>query len=264
MLGSSAVADQPPCRGIVHLWNLDAPPPDGLRRGRARGRPGGRAAQRRLARAGLGPRRPRPVRAAVPGDPRRPVGRRPARAGRRSPRLPRSGWGGSSPASTPGCAASWWTSTPRPIDGGVGRSSRSSSPTDDEDEVAWRGAERYVHRYLPAPGLPPEGERGPTQAGVPYRLAIAAARDARRPGPPDAAAAAAGSGRGRDRGRRRRPQLQRRDEGAGDVPRPARRPRAARRRVQRPDHGRRRGRRRACTSATRCWRSPASPSAATS
>ena len=51
-----------------------------------------------------------------------------------------------------------------------------SSPADDEDEVALRGPERYVHRYLPAPGLPSEGARGPTQAGVPYRLA------ARRPG----------------------------------------------------------------------------------
>jgi NADPH:quinone reductase-like Zn-dependent oxidoreductase/aryl carrier-like protein len=40
---------------------------------------------------------------------------------------------------------------------------------DDEDEVAWRGSERYVHRYLPAPGLP---EVGTFRSGGPYRLAL--------------------------------------------------------------------------------------------
>ncbi len=47
---------------------------------------------------------------------------------------------------------------------------------DEEDEVAWRGPDRYVHRYLPAPGLPPESVRAPAMRGDRYRLA------ARRPG----------------------------------------------------------------------------------
>ena len=49
---------------------------------------------------------------------------------------------------------------------------RGVQSADDEDEVAWRGPERFVHRYLPAPGLPPEGERGSTRGDEPYRLAV--------------------------------------------------------------------------------------------
>ena len=146
-------------------------------------------------------------------------------------------------------------------DGGVGSLFEEIQSADEEDEVALRGPERYVHRYLPAPGLPSEGARGPTTAGVPYRLA------ARRPGTLDGLVLQT---------------LRRRPPGPGEVeievvaaglnfsdvmkamatvPRLARRPRAARCRVQRPDHGCRRGRQRACMTATRCWRSPASPSA---
>ena len=165
-----------PCRGVVHLWNLDAPTPDGLSAAALGAAQEARIAERRVARAGLGPRRSRPVRAAIPGDARRPVGRRNGPSRWRSPRPPRSGWGGSSPANTPGCAASWWTSTPAADDGGVGSLLEEIRSADDEDEVAWRGSQRYVHRYLPAPGCPVGGRRGPAEAGVPYRLA------ARRPG----------------------------------------------------------------------------------
>ncbi len=56
-------------------------------------------------------------------------------------------------------------------DGGVGSLVEEIQAADDEDEVAWRDGKRYVHRYLPAAGLPPEGVRGPAQTGVPYRLA---------------------------------------------------------------------------------------------
>jgi acyl transferase domain-containing protein/aryl carrier-like protein len=40
---------------------------------------------------------------------------------------------------------------------------------DEEDEVALRGRERYVHRYLPAP-KPPSVSSGRKQTGQPYRL----------------------------------------------------------------------------------------------
>ncbi len=61
-------------------------------------------------------------------------------------------------------------------DGGLGSLLDEIRSADEEDEIAWRGTDRYVHRYLPAPGLPPEAERGPIKTGSPYRLA------ARRPG----------------------------------------------------------------------------------
>ena len=124
--------------------------------------------------------------------------------------------------------------------------------------------ERYVHRYLPAPGLPPEGERGPTEAGVPYRLA------ARRPGTLDGLVLQT---------------LRRRPPGPGEVEIEVVAAGLNFSDVMKalatypglPDgpvplgaecSGRitavGRGRRPSCTSATRCWRSPASPSAAMS
>ena len=61
-------------------------------------------------------------------------------------------------------------------DGGVGSLLEEIRSTDDEDEVAWRGSQRYVHRYLPAPAVPLEVVQGPAEVGAAYRLA------ARRPG----------------------------------------------------------------------------------
>ena len=61
---------------------------------------------------------------------------------------------------------------PNTDDGGSESLFREIQSADDEDEVAWRGQGRYVHRYLPAPGVPAEGQRGVTKAGAGYRLAI--------------------------------------------------------------------------------------------
>ena len=196
------------------------------------------------ARAGLGPRRSRSVGAAVPGDARAPSRSRDRPEPSAVAQAPAIGLGRVIASEYPRLRCKLVDLDPGADDGGLGSLFDEIEAADDEDEVALRGVERYVHRFLPAPGLPPAGDAARSRPALPYRLAI------RRPGTLDglvaaeARAAAAGPGRGRDRGRRRRPELQRRDEGAGDLPRPARWSRAARCRVQRPDHG---GRRRAST-----------------
>jgi NADPH:quinone reductase-like Zn-dependent oxidoreductase/aryl carrier-like protein len=58
---------------------------------------------------------------------------------------------------------------PAAEDGGLAALFAEIHAEDDEDEVAWRGPQRYGHRYLPAPGRP-DGAEGHT--GVPYRLAL--------------------------------------------------------------------------------------------
>ncbi len=63
-----AAVDRAPCRGVVHLWNLDAPGSDGLSANELNsGRPA-RIAKRGVAHPGAGTHRPRNVCAAVPGD----------------------------------------------------------------------------------------------------------------------------------------------------------------------------------------------------
>ena len=181
-------------------------PRQALSRGRSPASPGRGSTERRVARPGLD--RPSPSsRAAVPGDARRQsVADRPEPAA--VAQAPAIGLGRVIAGEYPRLRCKLVDLDPHADDGDWARSLwTSSEPPDEEDEVAWRGPERYVHRYLPAPGLPPEGARGP--AG---RLAVpaggAAARDARWPCPSKTATAAARPGRGRDRGRRRRPQLQ--------------------------------------------------------
>ena len=60
--------------------------------------------------------------------------------------------------------------------GGIDSLFAEIQSVDDEDEVAYRGLKRFVHRFSPAPGLPSEGVRGRARSGASYRLA------ARRPG----------------------------------------------------------------------------------
>ena len=119
--------------------------------------------------------------------------------------------------------------------GGIDSLFAEIQSVDDEDEVAYRGLKRFVHRFSPAPGLPSEGVRGRAESGASVSPGGATARDARRACAPELAAARPGPGRGRDRGRRRRSQLQRCDEGAGDVSRHVCRSGAAGRRMHGPD-----------------------------
>ena len=90
----------------------------------------------------------------------------------------------------------------RALDGGVDSLIQDIQCADDEDEVAWRGPDRYVRRYVQAPEVPAALARGPAGPGDLYRLA-APAGDARWFGHGEVAAAGAGCGRSRDRDRRR-------------------------------------------------------------
>ena len=162
--------DQLPCRGVVHLWNLDAPPPDGLsaaalHSAEARGllsvvwlvQAWDRVAPNQSSRLFLVTRgaqslsdRPEPVAIA---------------------QAPAIGLGRVIAGEYPRLRCKLVDLDPGADDGGVGSLFDELHSADDEDEVALRGPERYVHRYLPAPGLPSEGARGPATAGIPYRLA---------------------------------------------------------------------------------------------
>jgi acyl transferase domain-containing protein/acyl carrier protein len=58
---------------------------------------------------------------------------------------------------------------PHSEDGGLRSLFAEVTAADEEDEVAWRGAERYVHRYTPTPGVP---DTARSQVGGPYRVVI--------------------------------------------------------------------------------------------
>ena len=170
LIESVVAADRPPCRGIVHLWNLDATAPDGLDVATLRScqeagllsvvwlvQAWDRVAQDRSARLFLVTRGAQSV-----GD--RPEPSAVAQA-------PVVGLGRVIAGEYPRLRCKVVDLDPAAIDGGAGLLLDEIQSADEEDEVAWRGTERYVHRYLPAPGLPPEGERGSALAGTPYRLA---------------------------------------------------------------------------------------------
>ena len=226
-----------PCRGVVHLWNLDAPPPDELSAAALQAAQGpGLLSVVWLVQAWdrLAPDRSARLLLVTRGA--QSVGG-PTRASRRSPRPPRSGWGGSLPANTRRLRCKLVDLDPGADDGGARSLLEEIQSADEEDEVAWRGPERYVHRFLPAPGLPSEDATGPVKDGVPYRLTCA------RPGTLDGLVLQ---------------KMRRRPPGPGEVeievvaaglnfsdvmkalgmyPGLARRPGAARCRVQRPHHG---------------------------
>jgi len=167
--------DQLPCRGVVHLWNLDAPPPDRLSAAalRAAQEPGllsvvwlvqawDRVAPDQSARLFLVTRGAQSV-----ADQPEPAA---------IAQAPAIGLGRVIAGEYPRLRCKLVDLDPADDQGGAGSLFEEVQSADEEDEVAWRGLKRYVHRYLPAPGLPSEGERGPAKAGDPYRLA------ARRPG----------------------------------------------------------------------------------
>ncbi len=117
-------------------------------RGRSPGCPGAGTAERRVARPSLGPRRPRPVRAAIPGDPRRPVGRGPTRAGGDRPG-PRGRAGAGHRRRIPRLRCKLVDLDPGADDGGVGSLFEEIQSADDEDEVAC-ARPRAVRPPLPA------------------------------------------------------------------------------------------------------------------
>jgi acyl transferase domain-containing protein/NADPH:quinone reductase-like Zn-dependent oxidoreductase/aryl carrier-like protein len=175
LIGDFVGSDPSAGLGIVHLWNLDAPRPDdldatGLRDAQEAGLlsvvrlvqawdrvAGDRSAPFYVATRGAQSVRDRPEPAAIAQAPVVGLGR--VIAGE-YPRL----------------KCRLVDLDPEDRDGAINALLEELRSAGEEDEVAWRGPARFVHRYLPAPGLPPEGERGPTRADGPYRLA------SRRPG----------------------------------------------------------------------------------
>ncbi len=163
------------CRGVIHLWNLDAPAPDGL------GTPALAAAQT----AGLlsvvslvqawdqvGAELSVPLFLVTRGA--QSVGDWPEPSA--VAQAPVIGLGRVIAGEYPRLRCRLVDLDPHAEDGGVGSLLEELQTEDEEDEVAWRGSERYVHRYEPAPGCGSGLEHAPAQTGVPYRLTT------RRPG----------------------------------------------------------------------------------
>jgi acyl transferase domain-containing protein/aryl carrier-like protein len=167
--------DQLPCRGIVHLWNLDAPHSDTMSAGTLRDAQGPgllslvwliqaweRAVPDQSARLFLVTRGAQSI-----ADGPEPLA---------IAQAPAVGLGRVIAGEYPRLRSKLVDLDPADEDGGATSLFEEIQAVDEEDEVAWRGQERYVHRYLPAPGLPSAALRGATMAGAGYRLAL------RRPG----------------------------------------------------------------------------------
>ncbi len=258
LLQTVLTPDQPACRGIVHLWNLDAPGSDGL----------GVAALEEVQDAGLlSVLHLLQAWERTSGDRAVPAGSGDTRGagGRRQPQpvavaqSPAIGLGRVIVNEYPRLRCKMVDLDPAADDTAAPFLFEELRVKDEEDEIALRGSERYVPRYVHSTGE--AADIGDNEANASYRLTISASGDARRSEPASSAATTAESGRGRDRGRRRGSELQRCPEGAGDLSRSGRWSAAARRRVQWPHHGGWRRRPRICASATRSSPSPPSPSA---
>ncbi len=124
---------------------------------------------------------------------------------------------------------------PEDENGGIAALFDELTMRDDEDEIALRGGERYVHRLVPSTGETAVTRQGRTVSPDDFAAGQPRQSDAAR-----SAATTARSGTSRDRSRRRGPEFQRCYEGAGDLSRTRRWSASARRRVQRPHHGGRR------------------------
>jgi acyl transferase domain-containing protein/acyl carrier protein len=156
----------PACRGIVHLWNLDAPPVDGLSAACLESaadvgllsvvhllQAWDRAAGDRTARLFLVSRGAQ----TVGGEPLAVA------------QAPLIGLGRVVAGEYPRLRCRLVDLDPRE-EADVTPLFEELWTEDDEDEVALRGSERLVHRYLPAPG--PGAGWGREQASVPCRLVI--------------------------------------------------------------------------------------------
>jgi acyl transferase domain-containing protein/aryl carrier-like protein len=170
VLQSVVGPDQQDLRGIFHLWNLDAPPPDGLGPESFRlVRESGLLSVVRLVQAWdrVAPERSAQLLIVTRGA--QSVGEWPEPVA--IAQAPAVGLGRVIAGEYPRLRCKLVDLDPGADDDGIGPLLEEIRSEDDEDEVAWRGPGRFVHRYLPAPGLPPDGERGTTRAGVPYRMA---------------------------------------------------------------------------------------------
>jgi acyl transferase domain-containing protein/acyl carrier protein len=161
--------DESPSRGVVHLWNLDAPHPaglsaEGLRTAQDAGllsvvwfvQAWDRVAAGHSARLLLVTRGAQSV-----GD-----GPEPAAIAQ----APALGLGRVIAGEYPRLRCTLVDLDPQASDQGVGALVAEIQAADADDEVAWRDGKRHVHRYLPA-AFPADGElRRPARNGVPHRL----------------------------------------------------------------------------------------------
>ncbi len=170
LIQAVAGPDQSPCGGIVHLWNLDAPPPDELSTAALQAtlpatllsvvwlvQAWDRTLPDQSARLFLVTRGAQSV-----GDQVKPAA---------IAQAPAVGLGRVIAGEYPRLRCKLVDLDPGADDGGVASLLDEIQSSDEEDEVARRGPARYVHRFLPAPGLPSDGVRGLAEAGVPYRMA---------------------------------------------------------------------------------------------
>lgn len=162
------ITGQGPCRGIVHLWNLDAPAPEGLTTpALADSQEVGVLSVVHLVQAW-------DKGAADQSAPLFLVTRG-AQSVDEQPELvavaqgPVIGLGRVIAGEFPRLACRIVDVDPRAHDGGLEALWQEVQTADDEDEVAWRGGQRHLHRYLPVPGLLASSA---AHDGVPYRLAI--------------------------------------------------------------------------------------------
>jgi acyl transferase domain-containing protein/aryl carrier-like protein len=162
--------DQLPCRGVVHLWNLDAPPPDELSAGALRdAQEPGLLSLVWLVQAWERALPDQATRLFVVTRGAQSVADRPEPLA--IAQAPAIGLARVIAGEYTRLRSRLVDLDPGADDGGAGSLVQEIQSEDDEDEVAWRGQERYVHRYLPAPGLPPAAQRGAAKAGARYRLA---------------------------------------------------------------------------------------------
>ena len=141
--------DQSPCQGIVHLWNLDTAATAGL------STDGLKAAQERgllsivwLVQAWDRVASDRTVRLFLVTRGAQSVADRPEPAA--IAQSPTIGLGRVIAGECPRVRCRLVDLDPAAVDAGVGSLVDEVFSADDEDEVAVRGLERYVHRYLPA------------------------------------------------------------------------------------------------------------------
>jgi len=168
-------ADSWPCRGVVHLWNLDVPPADGLSvEALWAAQEAGLKSVVWLVQAWDRVAADQSARLFLVTRGAQSVGDRPEPLA--IAQAPALGLGRVIAGEYPRLRCKLVDLDPRDGDGGAGCLCDEIQSADAEDEVAWRERVRYVHRFLPAPGLPSAGERGPIKAGAPYCLA------ARQPG----------------------------------------------------------------------------------
>jgi acyl transferase domain-containing protein/aryl carrier-like protein len=157
-------------RGVVHLWNLDAPrsgelSPSALAAAQDAGLKSVVQLVQTWDRAGAGPSAP--LFLVTRGA--QSVGDRPELL--EVAQSPAIGLGRVIAGEYPRLRCKLVDLDPRAEESGLTALWDEIQAADDEDEVAWRGSQRYVHRYLPAPGLP-EVETVQRGARAPYRLAL--------------------------------------------------------------------------------------------